>query len=245
MECNELCMILLIIILIILLLNIFSSNCKNTEPFNNINNINNKIDANIYINLENRTDRKELLLKEFQKMNLTNIYRIAAVPIPKNGHKGCCQSHILALELAKLNNWDTVAIFEDDFELNVSPEEYNRLVNKALNYPKWDVIVLHGSNQKKKKDIEVAGDIYYLKHSTQSTAYIIKKEYIDTLLELFRNCNSNMSPDHWGDGTIKWESYALDQQWNKLIEKDNWIGFKTNLGKQRDIASSIMNDINN
>jgi GR25 family glycosyltransferase involved in LPS biosynthesis len=222
-------------VLIIVLIFILVPSNNSTEHFNN-----RKIDAVVYINLEKREDRKELLLKEFEKMNINtnDIYRIAAVPKPKNGHKGCCQSHILALELAKLNNWDTVAIFEDDFELNVSPEEYNRLINKAINYPKWDVIVLHGSNQEKRKEID--NEMYYLKHSTQSTAYIIKKEYIDSLLNILKNCNSNMSSDYWGDGKTRWEPYALDQQWNKLIEKDNWIGFTTNIGKQREIASSIM-----
>ncbi len=208
------------------------------NPKENFNNTDRKIDAVIYINLDNRQDRKELLLNEFQKININNPYRIAGIPMPKNGHKGCCQSHILALELAKLNKWDTVAIFEDDFELNVSPAEYNRLVNKALKHTKWDVIILHGAYQKKKADID--DNMYYLNHSTCATGYIIKKEYIDTLIKLFNYCNSNMSSEHWEDNEKLWESYALDQQWNKLIEKDNWIGFKTNLGKQRNISSSIM-----
>jgi hypothetical protein len=230
--------IILIIVAILLIISLSCNICIEHYENNHYNDNHNKIDAVIYINLESRIDRKELLLKEFEKINLNNIYRIAAVPIPKNGHKGCCQSHILALELAKLNDWDTVAIFEDDFELNVTPEEYNRLINKALKYSKWDVIVLHGSNQKKKTEID--NDMYYLKQSTQSTAYIIKKEYIDSLLNIFKNCNSHMSPDHWGDVKNKWEPYALDQHWNKLIEKDNWIGFTTNIGKQRNIESSIM-----
>ncbi len=230
---NKIIVIICIALLLLILISFIDN--KQNDKFSNINR---NIDSYIYINLENRTDRKELLLKEFEKINVKNIFRIAAIPIPKNGHKGCCQSHILALELAKLNNWDTVAIFEDDFELNVSPEEYNRLINKAINYPKWDVIVLHGSNQEKKTEID--NDMYYLKHSTQSTAYIIKKEYINKLLELFKNANLNMSRDYWGDGKTKWEPYALDQQWNKLIEKDNWIGFTTNIGKQRNIASSII-----
>ncbi len=227
--------IIILLILTGIVLYILNCNYKSNDNFINTDR---KIDAVIYINLENRIDRKELILKEFEKMNINNIYRIAAVPTPKNGHKGCCQSHILALELAKLNNWDIVAIFEDDFELNVSPEEYNRLINKAMKTPKWDVIQLHGSNQEKKKDID--NEMYYLKHATCATGYIIKKEYYDTLLKLFKYCNSNMNSNYWSNGQNNWETYALDQQWNTLIERDNWIGFKTNLGKQRNISSSIM-----
>ncbi len=224
-------LIVIIILILFYLFNYYSDDC--------FDNTTRKIDAVIYINLDNRTDRKNLLLNEFKKINIIDdVYRIAGIPTPKNGHKGCCQSHILALELAKLNDWDTVAIFEDDFELNVSPEEYNRLIDKALKYNKWDVIILHGSEQENKKTIDE--DMYYLKHSTQSTAYIIKKEYIDTLLELFINCNKHMNKNYWGDGKKMWEPYALDQQWNKLIRKHNWIGFKKNVAKQRDIESSII-----
>ncbi len=228
-----------IIFIALILLLLFLITSSNNEHFNNINNINRKIDAVIYINLDNRTDRKELLLNEFEKMNINdNIYRIAAIPTPNNGHKGCCQSHILALELAKLNNWDTVAIFEDDFELNVSPEEYNRLINKSLKNTKWDVILLHGENKEVKQIID--NEMYYLKHSTCATGYIIKKEYIDTLLKIFKNCNANMNTNYWSGGQNTWEENAIDQKWNQLIEKDNWIGFNTNIGKQRNIKSSIM-----
>jgi GR25 family glycosyltransferase involved in LPS biosynthesis len=199
----------------------------------------NDIDAYIYINLENRKDRKDLLLNEFKKVSIpeNKIHKISGVSKPKNGHKGCVMSHILALELAKLNKWKMVAIFEDDMELNVSVNEYNRLLNKALQHDKWDMILLHGSYQEIKEPID--NDIYYLKHSTQSTGYIIKSNYYDTLLDLFKNCNNNMVDEKWGDMEHRMEPYALDQQWNKLIKKDNIIGFKTNLIKQRNITSSI------
>ncbi len=227
--------IIFIILFIILSFN-KSNNCSLCENFSyNMNNI----DAYIYINLENRKDRKDLLLNEFKKLNIpeNKIHKISGIYKPKNGHKGCVMSHILALELAKLNKWNMVAIFEDDMELNVSIDEYNRLLNKALQHDKWDMILLHGSYQEMKKPID--DDIYYLKHSTQSTGYIIKSEYYDTLLDLFKNCNNNMVDHKWGDMEHRMEPYALDQQWNKLIKRDNIIGFKTNLVKQRNISSSI------
>jgi GR25 family glycosyltransferase involved in LPS biosynthesis len=231
---KELCIILLILILIIIILYY-----NNREEFTDSTKITmDEIDAFIYINLENRVDRKELLLNEFKKLNIpeNKIYKISGVPIPKNGHKGCVQSHVLALELAKLNKWKNVAIIEDDMELNVSPDEFKNKLNKALT-KKWDVIILHGSNQIKKTNIDSSDDLYYLEHSTQSTGYIINEHYYDTLLKLFRNCNNNMDKNKWRLG--KHEPYALDQKWNDLINKDKWIGFTPNLIKQRNISSSI------
>ncbi len=227
----------LIIVIILLILNFYLSFKILSENFSNVYN---NIDAFIYINLENREDRKQLLLNEFKKLEVPEdkIRKISGVSIPKNGHKGCIQSHILALQMAKLNNWKTVAIFEDDAELNVEPDVFKNMIGKAMENPKWDIIVLHGSYQEKKEEGNINEDIYYLKHSTQSTAYIIKSSYYDKLLNLFIHCNDMMTKDNW-EIPGSWESYALDQQWNKLVEKDNWIGFKKNLMKQRDISSNI------
>ena len=231
--------ILLIVTIVLVILNIFFAVKTFSETFSDTYN---EIDAFIYINLENREDRKKLLLDEFKKLNIPDdkIRKISGVRIPKNGHKGCIQSHILALQMAKLNNWNLVAIFEDDAELVVESDVFKNMVKKAMEQNKWDIIILHGANQTQKEngDIEGQPDLHYLKHSTQSTGYIIKSSYYDKLLNLFTHCNDMMSKDNW-EIPGSWESYALDQQWNKLVEKDNWIGFKKNLMQQRSISSSI------
>ncbi len=229
----------LLVIIVLLILHFYFTFQTLAENFFNSYD---DIDAFIYINLENREDRKALLLDEFKKLDIPEdkIRKVSGVRIPKNGHKGCIQSHILALEMAKLNNWKTVAIFEDDAELNVEPQVFKDMVKKAMEQDKWDMIILHGANQSAKEngDIEGAPELHYLKHSTQSTGYIIKHDYYDKLLNLFIHCNDMMSKDNW-EIPGSWEGHALDQQWNKLVERDNWIGFKKNLMRQRDISSSI------
>ena len=64
----------------------------------------NQLDAIIYINLEARNDRKDLVLKELEKLNtdMSKVYKVSGVYMPKNGHKGCIQSHILALNMIKI-----------------------------------------------------------------------------------------------------------------------------------------------
>ena len=66
-----------------------------------------RLDAIIYINLEDRPDRKELLLSELKLLSekKDKIHKVSGVLIPKNGHKGCIQSHIIALQMIKMNNW--------------------------------------------------------------------------------------------------------------------------------------------
>jgi hypothetical protein len=229
-----------VIVAIIILLILFNLYFISQNTISNFENTFDDLDAFIYINLEEKEDRKKLLLAEFDKLGVPNnkIRKISGVRIAKNGHKGCMQSHILALQMAKLNKWDRVAIFEDDARLNVEPAIFVTMVNKAISNNKWDMIILHGANQEEKESIDK--DIYYLKHSTQSTGYIIKSSYYDKLLNLFIHCNDMMSKDNW-EIPGSWEGHALDQMWNKLVEKDNWIGFKTNLLKQEG-ESSINGD---
>ena len=228
--------ILIIILIAIILLILFTSIYAYSITQFTQESLFDTIPGIVYINLENREDRKKLILEEFNKLNIPKekIYRLAGIPIPKNGHKGCVQSHILALEIAKLNRWQYVAIFEDDAELTVSPSEFKEKVSNAMKED-WDVILLHGANQTVKTKIN--NDIYYAKHSTCATGYIIKEEYYDTLLELFKDCNMKMNKDHWAQNN--WEGNALDQRWNELIEKDKWIAFTNNLMKQRAVSSSI------
>ncbi len=201
-----------------------------------------KIDAYIYINLEDREDRKKEILAEFEKLDIpkNKIRKVSGVRIPKNGHKGCTQSHILALTMAKLNRWKCIAIFEDDATLNVEPSEFKRILNKALDLgdDKWDVLILGGANQIKGDKID--DDMFYLKHSTTTTGYIVKQEYYDTLLDLFNDANNKMMPDKWRDDG--WEGNAPDQRWNELIRIDKFIGFEPNLIVQRGSPSSINGD---
>ena len=139
---------ILVILLLILILR------RSWEGFFNEQNGINRLDEIIYINLENRNDRKELLMKELEKLNtnMGKVHKVSGVFIPKNGHKGCIQSHILALNMIKLNKWKRVLILEDDAELNISPEAFNDLLNKTIDKldeknPNWDVIMLATANK--------------------------------------------------------------------------------------------------
>ena len=114
----------------------------------------NRLDAIIYINLEARNDRKDLLMQELEKLktDMSKVHKVSGVYMPKNGHKGCIQSHILALNMIKMNNWNRVLILEDDAELNMTPETVNSIINKSLeeldkDYPEWNVIMLATANK--------------------------------------------------------------------------------------------------
>ena len=252
------------------------------EGFFTLQNGINRLDAIIYINLEKRVDRKDLLMKELEKLNtdMSKVHKVSGVYMPKNGHKGCVQSHILALNMIKMNNWDRVLILEDDAELDMTPEVINNIINKSLEeldtqHPDWNVImlatankVLDNSNSRNNKNNKnnnnknnnnktnnksipidiVAADgssmslkIEKLKKATTSSAYIVKKTYVDNILNLFNNCNNNMSPEKLNGND--YEIWALDQKWAELQIKDKWFCIDKDPIKQREIWSTIQSNV--
>lgn len=224
----------------------------------------NRLDAIIYINLENREDRKTLLLKELETLNtnMSKVHKVSGLYIPKNGHKGCVQAHILAFNMIKLNNWKRVLILEDDAQLSITPDIFNNVINQTLdhldsldNYPldnnntNWDVIMLASANKilndkitQYNKILKTPTPIQLEKiiSATTSSAYIIKNTYVDKLLNLFTMCNNNMRPDKLSSN--KHEPYALDQQWFNLQTQDNWYALSPDPIKQREIWSTILKE---
>ena len=253
--------------------------CRSWEGFFTQQHGINRLDAIIYINLENRADRKDLLMKELEKLNtdMSKVHKVSGVYMPKNGHKGCIQSHILALNMIKLNNWERVLVLEDDAELDMEPEVINNLINKSMEEldtqnPEWNVImlatankVLDKSNKNKNNNknnnntkttntknsipLEIATadgttllplKLEKLQSATTSSAYIVKKSYADTILNLFNNCNTNMSPNKMTDPGF--EHWALDQKWAELQNKDKWFCIDKDPVKQRAIWSTIQSN---
>jgi len=200
----------------------------------------NDLDAILYINLDNREDRKNNFLNQMKKLGVdeNKIHRISGVYLPKNGHKGCVQSHIIALKIAELNNWKKVIIMEDDAEI-LDIDRFETVLKKSFDEIQninWDVLNLSCFNRKF-VNVENKNTIKKLKLCTTSAAYIINNHYYKKLRNLFEMCNNMIDINKNFDYNN--EPYALDQQWNKLIEEDNWYWPGENLFKQFSSKSSI------
>jgi len=72
----------------------------------------------LYLNLDHRKDRKLYITNELNNFGIpeNNITRIPSILTPLCGHLGCGLSHVKALKYAIDNNFDKVAILEDDFK---------------------------------------------------------------------------------------------------------------------------------
>jgi len=205
----------------------------------------NKFDGIVYINLEKRRDRQEHISKMLDKYGVDNsrVHKISGSYIPKNGHKGCAQSHILALTLAKINDWKNMLVLEDDFTFIKTPKEVNDSVNKMFNDFKddWDV-VMFATNGKKERKLELDYIVGVDGSAATTSGYAVNKPFYDKLLNNFKTANKNMKYEHT---TSKgWEKWAIDQQWKKLQPENRWYCFEPVLGKQAGMGSTINRETN-
>ena len=170
------------------------------------------IDAIVYINLDNRTDRKNSVQAEIASMGFDSqiVHRISAVPNKECGHLGCGQSHVLALELALKNNWTHVMILEDDFHFDVSAEELQSILNEAQSIP-WDVFLLAKGHIAVN---EPEGKFQKVKYCTTASGYIVKRQYLDTLHANFVESVTSMKLQ-----LENWKKFH-DPHW-KTIGKDS------------------------
>lgn len=189
------------------------------------------IDKVVYINLDHRQDRRDIMKQFFQEGQIPEekIYRFSAISHPV-GAVGCTMSHIGVLNLAKLNKWKSILILEDDVKWNNFKEDYNKLTELLTNTVDWDVCMLGGAYIKL--------NLPYVSASHSTFSYIVKEHYYDTLLNNFniglsikldkklpfRFYPSKKSRIDKYYELVSSDSYhCLDTYWVLLQERDKWI----------------------
>jgi GR25 family glycosyltransferase involved in LPS biosynthesis len=201
--------------------------------------INSHIDAIYYINLEKRTDRDKEFLDNFSDVDQSRIHRVKAHYYPENGAVGCLMSHITALSLAdKSHEGENILICEDDFLIK-DMAYCNKMLDLFFkNIPEWDVVML-GRNTVESKDTGIETPehekIVKIINSQTTSGYIIKRNYIPKLLEIYGgDLTQYMQTGEWGN-------YFTDQSWKVLQPVDNWYSFEPAVGVQRPSYSDIQN----
>jgi GR25 family glycosyltransferase involved in LPS biosynthesis len=94
-------------------------------------------DRGFLINLEERTDRLQESLLEFDKNNIQGVERFNAIKIIEDSNqgwviRGCTHSHMELLKRQVENGWEKMVIFEDDFILDVCDKRDIFLSNEMI-----------------------------------------------------------------------------------------------------------------
>ena len=138
----------------------------------------------LYINLANRTDRKQNIESQFSWWPQEKIHRIEAIK-EIDGALGCGKSHLKALDYARTIDSEYIMIIEDDFQWTMDKDMVQQKLRQSLQETEieWNMITLSVSFE---NSVPTCNDfirkLVTHKHCNQTTTgYIIKKTYIDTL----------------------------------------------------------------
>jgi glycosyl transferase family 25 len=167
----------------------------------------------LYINLEERMDRRHHLNQELKKMNIHNAGRIDAIK-HEFGAIGCTLSHIVALETAKTRGWEHVFICEDDITFLNPPLLRENVEKFSQRNVEWDVLIVGGNNS---PPYTIIDDYCRVYNCQTTTGYIVKSHYYDTLIQNFKESVENlMREPHNG------RQYAVDIYWKRLQKNGFW-----------------------
>ena len=191
------------------------------------------IDKIYYINLDRRTDRKELFEKQVEKYELpmNKIVRFSAIE-DNYGAIGCSKSHLEILKLAQKNKYRNVLIFEDDFEFLVSKEEFYNNLNKFFkNYKdNFDFCYLQYNLLESEEKDNIVG---YARKTFGGAGYIINNRILKKFIEILEKAIDNFIKTH------NHQLYAIDTCWHPLQKSSESFYFKKRIGKQRASYSDI------
>ena len=171
------------------------------------------VDHVLYINLDHRTDKLEALRTKFANAGIPNdkATRINAIYTPGKGVLGCALSHCKALELAKSHpEWEWTLIVEDDVTFNENPWDE---IRDALSV-KPDVLMAFRGACTVNIDNRNLRRVY---GACSAVAYIVRSDYIPTLLQNIYECTRKMIQPGGCD--------PHDVYWYSLQNSDRWYGF--------------------
>lgn len=204
------------------------------------------IDGIMYINLENRKDRNEEILKQLTNMQvpMNMVHRIDAFYNETCGHLGCTMSHIKCLDFAKENKWERFLILEDDFTFSFPKERFLFVLSSLYKFYDWDVFML--STYWKEHCDTNCDYIKKIVYGTTAPGYLVNSMYCETLYNNFVNSckllenEVDVFKQNNPNKKMYETSNALDQKWFELQRKDNFYVSEPNIGKQSGSVSSIM-----
>jgi glycosyl transferase family 25 len=186
-----------------------------------------------YINLDYRLDRKKHM--DGYKKNISFFNKLERFSAIKNdaGFLGCALSHINVLKKLLNKKGDYFMICEDDLQI-IYPKVFNQFLTNFRNIKDslhWDMITLTPFFPKinnKCVDIMKNNNFIKLDASNTTTCYIIKRTFIDKLIENFKTATSYLLK---GDRHTA-QKYAIDKYWKVLHETDNIYSYKNIFASQ-------------
>ena len=174
-----------------------------------------------YINLDHRTDRRSEFEGEMKRLGLS-CERFGATK-RRPGILGCGYSHLAVLKEARARQYESVLIFEDDFQFLVEPDTFWTLM-ESLKGVSYDVIMLGYNIQHSQPHSDL---LLRVTEAQTASAYLVHSRMYDRLINLYEYAMPQLEQtgQHW--------IYANDQVWKGLQQISDWFATKVRIGIQR------------
>lgn len=209
-----------------------------------------KLTSCVYINLDSREDRKENIIKQFDKINFTNYQRFSAIKTSFGG-LGCCQSHRNVLEIFLENYYNNnsninlntnnivLMILEDDAEFIVPRKTIDYYIEEFIKDESSYGMSL-GFNP---HIIHEYNDIFYRSlFIATASCYLIKIQLVPLLIDIFNESEKHLLLVK-NENDPNYHKYAIDQYWTKLHREYLWLIPKKKCVEQYQNYSNIHNQI--
>jgi len=199
-----------------------------------------QIDAIYYINLDHRTDRKDLFLSWVQESGFpeSKVERVPAIHTPGKGHIGCAASHVKALEAFLGSTHNTCIIFEDDFtplQPTTFWDNFQQFFDAKIPYDA--VTCSYNVEQVSEAPVPFMKRLHF---TFTSSSYLITKPYAHKMYE-FLNELPYLALQEEATTGIKTHKYTFDIYYSNLMVTDTWYCFYPRIGRQRESYSDIEN----
>jgi glycosyl transferase family 25 len=196
-----------------------------------------KVNKIVYINMDARTDRKTILLREFERLGFPDdkIMRFPASSYHGCANTGCLLSHANALEMAYNMNFQNVLILEDDF---VFIEDTHKIHNDIKSFFElkidWDVVMLTTCAAVVSENTNSL--ISRISSSGNGAGYLVNRPMMLELSTLFKANVENLfsTKQHW--------IYQNDILWKTIMPTSQWYMFNHYLGYQKEGYSDLSQD---
>jgi GR25 family glycosyltransferase involved in LPS biosynthesis len=189
-----------------------------------------------YINLDHRTDRRQHIVHELQRMGL-HATRIPAVYEPQREILGCAKSHILAIEQFLDSGASCGIVLEDDFTFHDDKKWVkDQLTRLFASEVPWDLVMLSGAILES-TETDVPG-LLKVSNAQTTSGYMVTRHFAPVLLQNLRE-GAALLEDHFRITGKKKHEWCLDQYWKLLQPTANWYIFYPKLGFQMESYSDI------
>ena len=198
-----------------------------------------RIDKYVYINLAERPDRKEHILKDLKKYNVPDekIIRIDAVKSDKGAY-GCAMSHLKAMEAFRDSGDEVWWILEDDNYFCQCKDVIDYYVNLFLDNPDFDALL---GTYCAIKGTDLPGGIFRrAKESCLANCFIVKKRVCEALIASHKQSARTLNPKFGKTGGT-----PCDFMWYHVMKIFYFVAPYRPLGSQLVNYSNIKNKVMN